>query len=239
MLFPLVLPILFLFGSPSEAHPVGGKPASHRLRVQILQDQLAIGYLAELPQRLLHQHEEDAKHTSIELYKTLHDELSRGITARFEGVSLSLSASEFQPDRVRQNPRSTAFEFHFTGEIPGESGELEIQNTNLDGHHAFFYTEVSAEEPIAVESSSLLLHTADEPTVDFNGRWSVLESHRNLVLRVSNWRMHESRGALRSGADLLNEQNRTSTGLMAWVLLVAAGLLLAIWRIRFRPSRAG
>ena len=238
MLFPLVLPILFLFGSPSEAHPVGGKPASHRLRVQILQDQLAIGYLAELPQRLLHQHEEDAKHTSIELYKTLHDELSRGITARFEGVSLSLSASEFQPDRVRQTPRSTAFEFHFTGEIPGESGELEIQNTNLGDHHAFFYTEVSAEEPIAVESSSLLLHTEDEAPVDFNGRWSVLESHRNLVLGISNWRLHEHRGTLRSGADLLSEQSHSQPSRVAFGLLLTAGLLLAIWRVRFRPSKA-
>ena len=54
MPFPQLFIATLLVMSPlAGAHPMGEKPASHRLRVQILQDQLVIGYLAEIPTRLI------------------------------------------------------------------------------------------------------------------------------------------------------------------------------------------
>ena len=62
---------LLLMSSLAEAHPMGEKPASHRLRVQILQDQLVIGYLAEVPNRLISEKKNAASDTDLEFFSRL------------------------------------------------------------------------------------------------------------------------------------------------------------------------
>ena len=228
---------LLLMSSLAGAHPTGEKPASHRLRVQILQDQLVIGYLAEIPNRIISKREEAESGTRLEFLNHLHDELSEGISVRFDDAPLTLSSTAFQPENVRENPRSTALELHLTSPRPGEKGKLEIANSNLSEHHAFFYTELSAEDPIEVNFSSLVTLTDEAGKVDFNGRWSVLESQRNLTVNVSDWRMHDERGPMRTGEELLSQQPRTSGVERILGVLVATGLLLALWRRRARRRK--
>ena len=216
---------------------MGEKPASHRLRVQILQDQLVIGYLAEVPNRLISEKKNAASDTDLEFFSRLHNELSQGISVRFENVPVTLSHAAFHSEHVRENPRSTALELHLTGPRPGEKGTLEILNSNLSEHHAFFYTELSVEDPIAVKSSSLVTVTGEAEEVDFNGRWNVLESQRNLTIILSDWRMHKERGRMRTGVQLLSKQPRTFGHETTLGLLVASGLLLALWRHRVRRRK--
>ncbi|MEC7239682.1 MAG: hypothetical protein VXW32_00450 [Myxococcota bacterium] len=238
MPFPQLFIATLLVMSPlAGAHPMGEKPASHRLRVQILQDQLVIGYLAEIPTRLIVDEREAASETELELFSRLHSELSQGIAAHFQNTPLSLSSSAFQAEDVRQNPRSVGFELHLTSPRPGENGTLKITNANLSEHHAYFYTELIAEDPIAVTSSSLVTVMDGAEEVDFNGRWSVLESQRELTISLSDWRMHEERGPMRTGAALLSRQPRTPGYGKLLSLLVGSSLLLALWRRRIRRLR--
>lgn len=238
MLFPRIFSLaLLLLSSLADAHPAGGKPASHRMRVQVLQDQLALGYLAEFPNRLLSQYKNETSSSDLELFEQLHGELSEGIIAQFNGSSLTLESTPFQPENVRQNPRSSAIEIHFTGNPPSEEGRLKIMNRNLPEHHAFFYTELSVEDPISIQSSSLIARSEDGEELDFNGRWSVLESHRDLILSVSDWRVHEKRGSLRTGDAVLPPQRRWTTRIQIFGLLAAAGLLLTLWRRRSQRSQ--
>ena len=238
MPFFRILPLLLLFELTAGAHPAGGKPASHRMRVQVLQDQLVIAYLAELPNRLLLQHLADHNASGSEGYSDLYRTLSQGISASFQGAPVELSAEEFTPERVRQNPRSTAFEIQFAALRPGEAGDLVIRNANLADQHAFFFTEVSAEDPIALDSSSLLSSTDGQTEIDFNGRWSVLESHRELVLSISDWRMHDSRGSMRKGPMLLTKKKDRSSPEGFWIGVAMAGAMTILWRRYSRKPAA-
>ena len=220
-----------LYASVAHTHPAGGKKFSHRLRVQILQDRLEIGYLAEIPNRHLNREFNTSGLGLEEFLESQHASLSRGILSQFNHEDLALHADEFTSSGIQQGTRSTAFELHFSAPTPGPKGQLLITNTNLQAEHAFFFTQVSVENPIEVLTSSLV-EVRENGELDYNGRWSMLESHRELRLDLASWERGSPRGELRTGEELFSTPSSRLS--LLWLGLVP--LIALIVRSKRRTS---
>ena len=100
-----------LLPTKSNAHPMGSKPYSHRLRVQLHQEGLEVNYLAVIPERVLGQEMEESELNEKDFFQKKTEELQRGIGVFFDGVDYPVTASDQKSSlAVERGARSTAFE---------------------------------------------------------------------------------------------------------------------------------